>query len=93
MTMTRKEIIIENYLILKLALEEFIDGSLFPSLSDYEITDIVYYLNLYFPKNGEEEYINTIEKLMNQKGIQINDNDFTTVTNLILDFINFLNNI
>jgi predicted nucleic acid-binding protein len=91
--MTRKEIIIENYLILKLALEEFIDGSLFPSLSDYEITDIVYYLNLYFPKNGEEEYINTIEKLMNQKGIQINDNDFTTVTNLILDFINFLNNI
>ena len=93
MTMTRKEIIIENYLILKLALEEFIDGSLFPSLSDYEITDIVYYLNLYFPKNGEEEYINTIEKLMNQKGIQINDNDFTVVTNLILDFINFLNNI
>lgn len=93
MTMTRKEMIIENYLILKLALEEFIDGSLFPSLSDYEITDIVYYLNLYFPKNGEEEYINTIEKLMNQKGIQINDNDFTTVTNLILDFINFLNNI
>ena len=93
MTKTRKEIIIENYLILKLALEEFIDNSLFPSLSDYEITNIVYYLNLYFPKNGEEEYINTIEKLMNQKGIQINDNDFTTVTNLILDFINFLNNI
>jgi predicted nucleic acid-binding protein len=93
MTKTRKELIIENYLILKSALEEFIDGSLFPSLDDYDITDIVYYLNLYFPKNKEEEYINTIEKLMNQKGIQINDDDFTTVVNLIIDFINFLNNL
>ena len=93
MTMTRKEMITIKYENLKSELELYIDVNLFPSLDDYNITDIVYYLNLYFPENGEEEYINTIEKLMNQKGIQINDNDFTTVTNLILDFINFLNNI
>ena len=93
MTMTRKQMITIKYENLKSELELYIDGSLFPSLDDYNITDIVYYLNLYFPKNGEEEYINTIEKLMNQKGIQINDNDITTVTNLIFDFINFLNNL
>ena len=90
---TKKDLIIEKYLILKSSLEEYIDSDLFPSLDDYEITDIIYYLNLYFPKNKEEYYINTIEKLMKQKQIQINDDDFSIITNLILDFINFLNNI
>ena len=90
---TKKDLITENYLVLKSSLEQYIDSDLFPSLDDYEITDIIYYLNLYFPKNKEEYYINTIEKLMKQKQIQINDDDFSTITNLILDFINFLNNI
>ena len=30
---------------------------------------------------------------MKQKQIDINDDDFTTVVNLIIDFINFLNNL
>jgi predicted nucleic acid-binding protein len=50
-------------------------------------------LNLYFPKGKEDEYIDTIEKLMKQKQIDINDDDYTTVVNLIIDFINFLNNL
>ena len=90
---TRKELISEKYINLKTELENYIDSNLFPSLDDYEITDIIYYLNLYFPKNQEEEYINTIEKLMKQKQINITDDDFSTVVNLIIDFINFLNNI
>ena len=79
---------IEDILILN-----HIDGSLFPSLDDYDITDIIFYLNLYFAKGREEEYIDTIEKLMKQKQIDINDDDYTTVVNLIIDFINFLNNL
>ena len=90
---TKKELIIEKYTVLKRNLEIYIDSNLFPSLDDFDITDIIYYLKLYFPKNGEEEYINTIEKLMNQKQIEINDDDFSTVINLILEFIQFLNNI
>ena len=62
MAMTRKEMITIRYENLKSELELYIDGNLFPSLDDYNITDIVYYLNLYFPKNGEDEYINTIKK-------------------------------
>jgi len=81
------------YQYLKTELEVYIDGSLFPSLDDYDITDIIFYLNLYFPKGGEQEYINTIEKLMKQKQIELHDDDFTTVVNLIIDFINFLNNL
>jgi len=90
---TKKDLLIHMYQYLKTELEVYIDGSLFPSLDDYDITDIIFYLNLYFPKGGEQEYINTIEKLMKQKQIDINDNDFTTVVNLIIDFINFLNNL
>ena len=90
---TKKDLITENYLVLKSSLEQYIDSDLFPSLDDYEITDIIYYLNLYFPKNKEEYYINTIEKLMKQKQIDIDDNDFSIIVNLIIDFINFLNNI
>ena len=90
---TKKDLVIHIYKYLKSQLEVYIDGSVFPSLDDYDITDIIYYLNLYFPKGNEEEYINTIEKLMKQKQIDINDDDYTTVVNLIIDFINFLNNI
>ena len=90
---TKKDLVIHMYKYLKSELENYIDGSVFPSLDDYDITDIIYYLNLYFPKGNEEEYINTIEKLMKQKQIDINDDDYTIVNNLVLDFINFLNNI
>ena len=91
MTLTRKDLITEKYKELKNQLEEYIDGSLFPSIENIDISDIVFYLNFYFPKNGQKEYIATIEKLL--KPIEINDDDISTVTNLIIDFITFLNNI
>ena len=81
---TKKDLVIHMYKYLKSELENYIDGSVFPSLDDYDITYIIYYLNLYFPKGNEEEYINTIEKLMKQKQIDINDNDFITVENLFI---------
>ena len=91
MTLTRKDLITKKYTELKIQLEEYIDGSLFPSIENIDISDIVFYLNFYFPKNGQKEYIATIEKLL--KPIEINDDDISTVTNLIIDFITFLNNI
>ena len=90
---TKKDLVIHMYKYLKSQLEVYIDSNLFPSLDDYDIKDIIFYLNLYFPKGSEEGYIDTIEKLMKQKQIDINDDDYTIVNNLILDFINFLNNI
>ena len=38
---TRKELISEKYINLKTELENYIDSNLFPSLDDYEITDII----------------------------------------------------
>ena len=93
MTITRKEIITEKYILLKTELEKYINQNLFPSVDDYSINDIVYYLNLYFPKGSELNYSNTIERLMKNKNIEINDNDYSDCVNLIIDFINFLNNL
>ena len=93
MTITRKEIIQEKYILLKTQLERYIDDNLFPSVDDYSINDIVYYLNLYFPKGNEHLYSDTVERLMKNKNIVLDDNDFSDFVNLIIDFINFLNNI
>ena len=94
MPITKKELITENYLTLINALKEFIDKSLFPSLDEFNLVDIVSLLNLFFPKDQtEEEYINTIKFLIIQKEIVISDDHLPIVINLIIDFINFLNNI
>ena len=93
MTITRKEIISEKYNLLKIELEQYINQSLFPSLDNYDISDIIYYLNLYFPKGSEAYFPETIERLMLSKNIELDDNDFSDAVNLIVDFINFLNNI
>ena len=93
MTITRKEIITEKYNLLKTELEKYINQNLFPSVDDYSINDIVYYLNLYFPKGGERLYSDTIERLMKNKNIELDDNHFSDCVNLIIDFINFLNNL
>ena len=91
MTITRKEIITEKYILLKTELEKYINQNLFPSVDDYSINDIVYYLNLYFPKGGERLYNDTIERLMKNKNIELDDNHFSDCVNLIIEFINFLN--
>jgi len=94
MPITKKELITQNYITLINALKEFIDKSLFPSLDEFIIIDVVSLLNLFFPKDQtEEEYINTIKFLIRQKEIVISDDHLPIVINLIIDFINFLNNI
>ena len=93
MTITRKEIIEQKYNLLKIELEKYINEHLFPSLDNYDISDIIYYLNLYFPKGSESNYSDTIERLMKNKNIELDDNNFCDVVNLIIDFINFLNNL
>ena len=90
--MTRKEIITRNYLMLTNALSEFVDSSLFPSLEDLDIISVIQLFSFFFPReNDDQEYISTIKILINERGIVISDDDFIIVSNLIIDFINFLN--
>ena len=98
MVKTRKELIIEQYLILLESLSIFdnINEILPPLKSDDldNIKGVIILINLFFPKNGEqEEYITTIHNFIREKDIVLNSDELSTVTKLILNFINFLNNI
>ena len=91
---TKKELITENYLILTKALEEFIEKSLLPTLDDLDIVDIMYLLKHFFPKEKtQDQYIDMIKFLISEKEVVISDDHLPIIINLILDFINFLNNI
>jgi hypothetical protein len=91
---TKKELITENYLILTKALEEFIEKSLLPTLDDLDIVDIMYLLKHFFPKEKtQDQYIDMIKFLISEKEVLISDDHLPIIINLILDFINFLNNI
>jgi len=91
---TKKELITENYLILTKALEEFIEKSLLPTLDDLDIVDIMYLLKHFFPKEKtQDDYIAMINFLISEKEVVISDDHLPIIINLILDFINFLNNI
>ena len=76
------------------ALEEFIEKSLLPTLDDLDIVDIMYLLKHFFPKEKtQDDYIAMINFLISEKEIIITDDHLPIVIYLILDFINFLNNI
>ena len=95
MVKTRKELITEQYLILLESLKIF-DGNdeILPALNDeVDIKEVIILINLFFPKNGEEEYITTIHNFIREKDIVLNSDELSTVTKLILNFINFLYNI
>ena len=69
------------------------NDDLFPSLSEYEITDIILFLNLYIPKD-EKDHNETIINLMKENEIELSSpNDYLIVSSLIINFIEMLNNI
>jgi len=92
--MSRKEIIIQKYLILSKELEEFVDKSIFPIIDEnFNIVDVLALIHFYFPKDKEEEYINTINYLIATNDIKIKNENLSAVHSLIISFLNFLNNI
>ena len=63
--MTRKDLIIDKYLILKKNLKNIVfDNSVFQWLKNYLFTDINFGLNYYFSNDGENNYADTIDRLI-----------------------------
>ena len=91
MSITRKEIITKQYEVLKEQIKLYIDIDIFPSLNDYDISDLILFINIYFPKDSD--YNKTIKKLMDDKNIVIDNNSYWIVSSLIINFIEKINNI
>ena len=62
----RKDLIISRYQDLKKELSEYIDDSLFPSLDDFELSDVIFFINMYFPKYTDD-HSQTIKNLLNTR--------------------------
>ena len=45
---TRKELIVEKLVALEKALETYVDKSLFPSLDEIDVSDLVFYISFTF---------------------------------------------
>ena len=91
MSTTRKEIITKQYEVLKEQIKLYIDIDIFLSLDDYDISDLILFINIYFPQDSD--YNKTIKKLMDDKNIVIDNNAYWMISSLIINFIEKINNI
>ena len=67
------------------------NDKLLPSISDYDITDIIQFIKMFFPIGSD--FNQTIKGLLEDQEIKLNENEYLNVSSLIIDFIYFLNNI
>jgi hypothetical protein len=88
---TKKDLIISKYEELKSKLQLYVNKDMFPSLNDFDIVDVVSLIKLYFPIDSD--YNETIKGLMKENEIEVNYNDSLIISSLIINFVDFLNNI
>ena len=91
MSITRTELITTKYVSLISKLELYNNCKLLPSISDYDITDIIQFIKMYFSIGSD--YNQTIKSLLEDQEFKLNENEYLIVSSLIIDFIDFLNNI
>ena len=69
---TRKELIIKKYAILEQELKQHINGNLFPSLHEIDMSDFVYFVTLTFVGvDSEEQFQVKIKELAESNGVAL----------------------
>ncbi len=88
---TRKQLIIEKYLVLESELMKHVDGSIFPSLDEIDVTDMVFFMTMTFVGvESKEAYHAKIRELIEGSGIRITGGVFEKIAPLIIEFIAWL---
>ena len=85
---TRKELITTKYNELILSLKDYITASIFPSLEEMDLVDIIFFFNLYF--KSETTYKLSLKDLLELKNINVNDKQLDDIYNIVLPFIIWL---
>ena len=91
MSITIKELITLKYVLLISELELYNNDKLLPSISDYDKTESIQFIKIFFSIGSDCNQ--TITSLLEDQEIKLNENDYLNLSNLIINFINFLNNI
>ena len=91
MSQTRRELIIQKYCALELELSQYFDSSLFPSLQDIDLADMVTYITMIFLGiQTVEDYRGKIRELITTNGITVSNEVFDKVVPLVMEFITWL---
>ena len=85
---TKKDLLIEKYIILLDAIKTHTDIKIFPDIEQFELYEILYYFQLYF-FNYEDQYI-TIKNIISEKQLEITDEILTLIFPHIKEFLDFI---
>ena len=91
MSQTRRELIIQKYCALELELSQYFDSSLFPSLQDIDLADMVTYITMIFLGiQTVEDYRGKIREMITTHGVDLSEEVFEKVAPLITEFVTWL---
>ena len=88
---TRKELIVEKYLLLETELKKYVTDDIFSSLDSIDVADLVYYITLIFlGVTTDEQYRIKIRELLITNGIKISDINIGIIIPLIQSFVEWM---
>ena len=91
MSVTRRELIVQKYSALELELSQYFDSSLFPSLRDIDLADMVTYITMIFMGiEIEADYRVKICELITNNEITVSSVVFDKIAPLIIEFVTWL---
>ena len=88
---TRKELIVEKYCRLQQVLLNYFDVSIFPDLSEIDVSDMVFLTTYQFLNiNTNEEYTKKIREMLLCHDLEMNEKDLGEILPIIVDFVKWL---
>jgi len=84
---SKKNLIIRQYLKMNNPLNNYIQQNIFPDFID--VVDLIFYFNYNFL--DPSQYVQTIDNILEINKIEIDDEPFGKVCDLIIGFVNLLN--
>lgn len=88
---TRKDLIIVKYTELENELKKHVDSSLFPSLDDIDVADLVYFVTLTFMGiTTPLQFHSKVMELSKTNGVVVSDAVVCIIAPLIAEFVSWL---
>ena len=88
---TRKELIVDKYLLLETELKKYVTDDIFPSLDSIDVADLVYYITLIFlGVTTDEQYRIKVRELLTTNDIKLSDTNIGIIIPLIRDFVKWM---
>lgn len=88
---TRKELLLEKFTALESELKQYVDKSVFPSLDEIDLSDLVFYVTMTFlGMNDAASMGGKIKELIDSNNVTITEENLKKVIPLVADFVVWL---